>query len=131
MFGLGIAKGLGITLRHFVNTFIEDLKYFPKSALSEEAFARRQGPERGGIFTVEYPEMKLKTPENFRFLPFLITDYDVPKNSPDFDREKWLEQDRCTSAAPPAPPPTAVELTTRPHQNDGSSERRVGSAPRP
>lgn len=97
MFGLGVAKGLGITLKHFINTFIDDLKYFPKSAMSEEAFAQRQGPERGGLFTVEYPEMKLKTPENFRFLPFLVTDYDVPKDSPDFDRAKWLEQDRCTS----------------------------------
>ncbi len=97
MFGLGIAKGLGITLKNFINTFIDDLKYFPSSALNEEAFARRQGPEGAGLFTVEYPEQKLKTPENFRFLPFLLTDYEVPKDAPDFDREQWAEQNRCTS----------------------------------
>jgi NADH-quinone oxidoreductase subunit I len=100
MFGLGVVKGLGITLKHFIATYVDDVKYFyfPSSATSQEAFARRQGPDgRGGIFTVEYPEMKLQTPENFRFLPFLITDYDVPADSPDYDRAQALEQDRCTS----------------------------------
>ncbi|GIK39810.1 MAG: 4Fe-4S ferredoxin [Chloroflexota bacterium] len=99
MFGLGVVKGLGITLKHFIDTYVDDIKYFyfPSSATSAEAFARRQGPEGRGIFTVEYPEMKLQTPENFRFLPFLITDYDVPADSPDYDRSKALEQNRCTS----------------------------------
>ena len=74
MFGLGIVKGLGITLRHFIDTFVDDLKYFPNAALNEDALAARQSVEgSGGVFTVEYPEMKLKTPENFRFLPFLVT----------------------------------------------------------
>ena len=41
MFGLGVLKGLGITLKHFYNTFVDDLKYFPKSTLNEEAFARK------------------------------------------------------------------------------------------
>ncbi len=97
MFVLGIAKGLGITLKHFFVTFIDDLKYFPKSVVSEEAYASRQGPTGKGLFTVEYPEMKLKIPENFRFVPLLVTDYDVPEDSPDFDREKWLAMNRCTS----------------------------------
>ena len=97
MFGLGVVKGLGITLKHFINTFKDDLQYFPKSMMSEEAFAKRQSPEGAGLFTVEYPEMKLKTPENFRFLPFLLTDYEVPKTSPNFDKDEWYEQNRCTS----------------------------------
>lgn len=99
MFGLGVVKGLGITLKHFIDTYVDDIKYFyfPTSATSQEAFARRQGPEGRGIFTVEYPEMKLQTPENFRFLPFLITDYDVPKDDPNYIRAVALEQDRCTS----------------------------------
>ena len=47
MFGLGVVKGLGITLKHFIGTYVDDLKYFyfPSSATSQEAFARRQGPE--------------------------------------------------------------------------------------
>ncbi|MCK6628181.1 MAG: DUF4332 domain-containing protein [Anaerolineae bacterium] len=99
MFGLGVVKGLGITLKHFIETYVDDIKYFyfPRSATSQEAFARRQGPQGRGIFTVEYPEMKLQTPENFRFLPFLITDFDVPKDSPEYDRAKALELNRCTS----------------------------------
>jgi len=97
MFGLGVLKGLSITFKHFVNTFIDDLKYFPNSALNEEAFARRQGPEGAGLFTVEYPEQKLKIPENFRFIPFLLTDYTVPKDDPNFDQEEYYKQDRCTS----------------------------------
>ncbi|MBE7554462.1 MAG: DUF4332 domain-containing protein [Anaerolineales bacterium] len=99
MFGLGVVKGLGITLKHFIDTYVDDIKYFyfPSSATSAEAFARRQGPEGRGIFTVEYPEMKLQTPENFRFLPFLVTDYDVPQDSPGYDRAAALEQNRCTS----------------------------------
>jgi len=98
MFGLGVAKGLGITLKHFIGTYVDDLKYvfFPHT-INEEAFAKRQGPEGRGLFTVEYPEMKLQPPENFRYIPFLITDYDVPKDSPDFDHQQYLEQDRCTS----------------------------------
>lgn len=97
MFGLGVMKGLGVTLKHFVDTFVDDLKYFPNSTLNEEAYAKRQGPQGSGLFTVEYPEMKLKTPENFRFIPFLITDYDEPKDSPTFDKEAYYDQDRCTS----------------------------------
>ena len=98
MFGLGVLKGLGITFKHFVNTFVDDLKYFPHgSATSQDAFAKRQGPEAAGLFTVEYPEMKLHTPENFRFIPFLLTDYEVSKDEPDFDRAQWADQNRCTS----------------------------------
>jgi NADH-quinone oxidoreductase subunit I len=104
MFGWGVAKGLGVTFKHFINTYIDDARYWFKdfrylfrSVVNEEAFARRQGPVGAGLFTVEYPEMKLKPPENFRFLPFLVTDYEVPKDSPDFDKAKWLELNRCTS----------------------------------
>lgn len=99
MFGLGVVKGLGITLKHFIETYVDDIKYFyfSSSATSQEAFARRQAPDGRGLFTVEYPEMKLQIPENFRFLPFLVTDFDVPQDSPDYDRARALEQNRCTS----------------------------------
>ena len=99
MLGLGVIKGLGITLKRFINTYVDDIRYFyfPSSATSQQAFARRQGPEGRGLFTVEYPEMKLQIPENFRFLPFLVTDYEVSETDPDFDRDKWLELNRCTS----------------------------------
>jgi NADH-quinone oxidoreductase subunit I len=97
MFGIGVLKGLGITFKHFVNTFVDDLKYFPSSTMNEEAFARRQGPEGAGLFTVEYPEQKLRTPENFRFIPFLVTDYNIPKDSPEYDWAQATDKNRCTS----------------------------------
>lgn len=98
MYGLGVFKGLGITLKHFINTFVDDLKYFPNSTFNEEAFARRQGPERlDGLFTVEYPEVKLKIPENFRFIPFLITDFDVAKDAENYNWDEAKAQNRCTS----------------------------------
>jgi NADH-quinone oxidoreductase subunit I len=98
MFGLGVVKGLGITLKHFINTFVDDLKYFPAgSKTNTEAFAKRQGPQGAGLFTVEYPEMKLNTPENFRFIPFLVTDYDVAKGDATYEWDKASEQNRCTS----------------------------------
>lgn len=97
MFGIGVAKGLLLTLKHFFETYTDDLRYFPNSARNKVAFARRQSPDGRGLFTVEYPEMKLPVPENFRFLPFLVTDYDVAKDSPDYDPEEALAQIRCTS----------------------------------
>jgi NADH-quinone oxidoreductase subunit I len=98
MFGLGVLKGLGITLKNFVDTFVDDIKYFPGgSTTSKEAFAQRQGPVGGGLFTVEYPEAKLPTPENFRFIPFLITDYDVVRDDPAYDFDKAKDANRCTS----------------------------------
>ena len=98
MYGLGDFKGLGITLKHFINTFVDDLKYFPSSTFNEEAFDRRQGPDRlDGLFTVEYPEVKLKTPENFRFIPFLISDYDVAKDAEGYMWDEAKAQNRCTS----------------------------------
>ncbi len=112
MFGLGVVKGLGITLKHFIETYVDDIKYFyfPTSATSKEAFARRQGPKGRGIFTVEYPEMKLETPENFRFLPFLVTDYDVAKDSSDYDQARARELNRCTSCGicPKVCPPQCI-----------------------
>jgi NADH-quinone oxidoreductase subunit I len=87
MFGLGIAKGLAVTFKHFVATYVEDLKYFPRR-YSQEALASRQRPEGQGLFTVEYPEQELAVPEAFRFIPFLV--YEEDKESAD-------EGLRCTS----------------------------------
>jgi NADH-quinone oxidoreductase subunit I len=99
MFGLGVIKGLTITLKHFFDSYAEDVKevYFSRGGEKPGVFARRQGPQGEGMFTVQYPEQKLKTPENFRFLPFLVTDYDIKRDSPDYERAKAMDQNRCTS----------------------------------
>ena len=87
MLGFGIAKGLAVTLKHFVETYIDDLKYFPRR-YSEEAMERRQNVDGRGIFTVQYPEQELEVPENFRYIPFLVYDEAA---------ESVYEGIRCTS----------------------------------
>jgi NADH-quinone oxidoreductase subunit I len=88
MYGRGLIKGLGVTLKHFVDTYVEDLRWLGrKRYYNEEALVERQGPKARGIFTVQYPEEKLIIPEEFRFVPFLV--YDVDENG--------VKKDRCTS----------------------------------
>jgi NADH-quinone oxidoreductase subunit I len=87
MNGLGILKGLGVTMWHFLDTYIDDLKWLGKKYYTPEGIARRSSADVKGIFTVQYPEEKLPVPEEFRYIPFLV--YDVGPNG-----EKNF---RCTS----------------------------------
>ncbi len=98
MYGLGVLKGLSVTLKHFIDTYVDDFKYvyFKGADARKESFLRRQGPEGRGFFTVQYPEEKLTPPENFRFIPFLVTDYDVSKEDAAYNPQESLELGRCT-----------------------------------
>jgi NADH-quinone oxidoreductase subunit I len=85
LLGTGILKGLGVTLRHFIDTYAEDLKYIlNKSGVQQPRPLRRQSPKARGLVTVEYPRERLPLPENFRYVPFLV-----------YDTEK--QDDKCTS----------------------------------
>ena len=85
MYGSGIIKGLGVTLKHFVATYVEDLRYVLRGGrYTDQALPARQGPRARGVFTVQYPEERLPVPENFRYIPFLV--FDTQKN-----------EDKCTS----------------------------------
>ena len=77
MYGLGLIKGMGVTLKHFVDSYIDDLKWFFRRSAPDAIFETRQGPQTRGVLTVQYPEEKLAPPERFRFIPFLVT------NNPD------------------------------------------------
>jgi NADH-quinone oxidoreductase subunit I len=87
MLGFGVVKGLAVTFKHFVETYIDDIKYFPRR-YSEEALESRQSVSGRGIFTVQYPEQELTHAETFRYIPFLVYDE---------DRESVYEGIRCTS----------------------------------
>ncbi len=87
MYGWGILKGLGVTLKHFVETFWDDLRWLGKRYFNEEALAVRQGTKARGIFTVQYPEERLTLPEEFRIIPFLVYELD----------EQGERQYRCTA----------------------------------
>ena len=72
MDGMGIVKGMGVTLRRFLGTFVDDIKWLGKRYYTEEGVARRMSTDTRGIFTVQYPEEKLPVPEEFRCVPFLV-----------------------------------------------------------
>lgn len=87
MDGLGILKGMTVTLKRFINTYLDDIKWLGKRYYTDEGVAHRSSVDQNGIFTVQYPEEKLPVPEEFRYIPFLIYEEDEAGN----------KQDRCTS----------------------------------
>ncbi len=72
MNGLGIFRGLWITFKHFIDTYIEDLTYRGKRYNNPRGIQRRLSGDTRGIFTIQYPEEKMPVPEEFRFVPFLV-----------------------------------------------------------
>lgn len=72
MNGLWILRGLGVTLKHFIETYIEDFRQGKKRYFTAQGIEQRRSSKTRGIFTVQYPEEKLPVPEEFRYLPFLI-----------------------------------------------------------
>jgi NADH-quinone oxidoreductase subunit I len=97
--GIGIVKGLGVTLKHFVNTFVDDFRYAGKRYFNPETFQERQGVDAFGAYTVQYPEEKIAVPERFRFVPFLVVnDYDAPEKP----GEDWCTScGICAKVCPP------------------------------
>ena len=75
MDGSGILKGLGVTLKHLLETYLEDIREGRKRYYTEEGIESRKSPDTRGIFTVNYPEERVPVPEEFRFVPILL--YDV------------------------------------------------------
>jgi NADH-quinone oxidoreductase subunit I len=87
MDGLGIIKGLSVTLKRFVDTYLDDIRWFGKRYYTDEGVAHRSSADARGIFTVQYPEEKLPVPEEFRYIPILLYE-----EGPDGEKH-----DRCTS----------------------------------
>ncbi len=99
MYGVGILKGLGVTLKHFIATYVDDVRYGARRYTSEENFAQRQGPTAQGIFTVQYPDEKLAVPERFRFVPFLVVN---DEDHPDAPGQDWCTScGICAKVCPP------------------------------
>jgi NADH-quinone oxidoreductase subunit I len=87
MYGKGIIKGMGVTLKRFIDTYVDDIKRGKKRYHTAEGIAYRSSAEVSGAFTIQYPEEKALLPEEFRFIPFLV--YDVEPDG--------TKKDRCTA----------------------------------
>jgi NADH-quinone oxidoreductase subunit I len=101
MYGMGVLKGLGVTLKHFVNTYVDDFRWISRGGryYNEEAFKVRQSPKGQGAITVMYPEEKLSVPERFRFVPFLVTD--EPAAGQTFGKDWCTSCGICAKVCPP------------------------------
>lgn len=66
MNGLGILKGLGVTIKHFFAT------YWADTILRGKPEGKRGTATSTGLFTVQYPEESVIIPEEFRVIPFLL-----------------------------------------------------------
>lgn len=114
MYGLGIIKGLGVTLKHFLQTYIDDIRWRGKKYYTDEGIAYRMSKDVKGIFTVQYPEEKLPVPEEFRFIPFLIYE----------EKEDGSIEHRCTSCGicPKVCPPQCIWIV---RSNDPETGRPI------
>lgn len=86
MKGQGILKGLGVTLKHLMDTYLVDIKAGKDRYYTEEGVRQRMTSDTKGIFTVNYPEERLPLAEAFRFVPFLV-----------YDEEDGEQIVRCTA----------------------------------
>lgn len=75
MNGIGIIKGLLITLKHFFDTYIFDFGRKQKNLTPDD---KRGMVDSSGLFTIQYPEEVLAASEEFRVIPFLV--YETAEN---------------------------------------------------
>jgi NADH-quinone oxidoreductase subunit I len=98
MYGTGMLKGLVVTFRHFVNTFVDDIQWFGRKK-DAAVFQQKQSLANKGLVTVEYPDEKLAVPERFRFTPFLVT---YNNNDPEYAGRDWCTScGICAKVCPP------------------------------
>lgn len=72
MNGSGFLRGLGVTFKHFIETYIVDLVGGKKRYNTPEGIRLRASAKSNGAVTIQYPEEKMPVPEEFRYIPFLV-----------------------------------------------------------
>jgi NADH-quinone oxidoreductase subunit I len=95
MNGMGIIRGLAVTLEHFVNTYVEDFRAL--RSRKKRTVAEKASADSRGLFTIEFPEEELAVPEEFRFMPFLVYEEGV-------DGAKNMRCTSCGICAKVCPP---------------------------
>ena len=86
MIGQGILNGLGVTLKHLIETYTVDRQAGKDRYYTEDGVRQRMTHDTKGIFTVNYPEERLPLAEAFRYVPFLV-----------YDEEEGEQKVRCTA----------------------------------
>lgn len=98
MYGIGILKGLTVTFKHLVQTFVDDMQWFGRRN-TQETFQVKQSLKGKGMYTVQYPEEKIAVPERFRFVPFLVT---YNPDDPEYPNKDWCTScGICAKVCPP------------------------------
>ncbi len=74
---LGVVNGMLVTMGRLIRSYRTDLRErLQLKALfkptTPQLASERASVNQRGLITVEYPDVKLKPPENFRFIPFLV-----------------------------------------------------------
>lgn len=87
MDGKGIITGMGVTIKRFIDTYLEDIKWLGRRYYTDEGIAERMSSDTRGVFTIQYPDEKLPVPEEFRYIPFLLYE----------EGEDGQIKERCTS----------------------------------
>jgi len=110
MYGIGVLKTLGLAFRHFIETYIDDIRFWGKRYRTPEGIAYRSSKDVKGVFTVQYPDEKIPVPEEFRYLPFLIYE----------EKDGQIEY-RCTSCGICAKvcPPQCIWIVRSTNPNTG------------
>lgn len=67
MYGTGLLKGLSVTLRHMIGTFVTDIRKFPRRYFPDGNHPTRSPePYLHGTFSIQYPEEKVPMWPRFR-----------------------------------------------------------------
>jgi len=108
MYGSGIWKSLVVTFNRIAQTYLDDLRFGKKRYYTDEGIAHRMSKDVRGIFTIQYPEEKVPVPEAFRFVPFLVYDFDE-------DGDKKFRCTSCGICSKVCPPQCIwIERSTNP-----------------
>ena len=97
LYGEGIIKSIALVFRHFFATYGIDFRDRFQRKSDPEKTGFRSSSRTDGLFTIEYPEVKLAVPSAFRYLPFLVYD-----ESEDGERkQRCTACGTCARACPP------------------------------
>jgi len=78
IFPFGTLNGMMVIMKRFLRSYPSDIAQRSKTGAllktgpDATVAAERASVQQQGLITVEYPEVKIKPPENFRFIPFLL-----------------------------------------------------------